>query len=100
MFFADWQLYCDSCFDAVHKAASQELGTLVTKHFGHISSTGLCDHILTIVEDQIECSRKRTLEKIQWMLELESPPFTLNDHYFSSYREKYLAKFKAARSVR
>lgn len=68
-------------------------------HFGHITSTGLYDHVLNIVEDQIERARIRTLERIQWTLDLENPPFTLNDHYYSSYRDKYLSRYKGARSV-
>lgn len=31
------------------------------------------------------------------MLKLEDPPFTLNDHYFAAYRDKYLSRYKEAR---
>lgn len=43
--------------------------------------------------------KEETLARIEWLISLEDPPFTLNDHYFSSYREKYLAKYKGERQV-
>lgn len=96
-FFIDWDEYSQKCFSAVYEAAQYELRLLADKHFGGYGGTPLLEHVRTIVEEQIERSRAKTLDRIQWMLELENPPFTNNDHYFSSYRDKYLVKYKKAR---
>jgi hypothetical protein len=35
--------------------------------------------------------------RVEWLLQLESYPFSLNTHYLSDYRVKFLAYYKAAR---
>jgi len=44
---------------------------------------------------------KRCLEQVEarvdWLLHLESSPFSLNTHYLSDYRSKFLAYYKAER---
>ncbi|KAJ3486023.1 hypothetical protein NLI96_g4541 [Meripilus lineatus] len=96
-FFEEWHIFCDACFESVHLSASEQLAKLVRKHFGQMVATGLYDHVSSIVEAEIERAREKAKERIKWMLALEYPPFTLNDHYFSSYREKYLTKYRKAR---
>ena len=40
-----------------------------------------------------------TLKKIDWLLEMEaSATFTLNEHYFSDYRQKFLDSYRNARA--
>ena len=97
--FVDWDEHCNRCFGTVHAAALAELKDLVRTHFSAYKGTALLDHVDAMVESQVECCRVTTVERVQWMLALESPPFTLNDHYFSSYREKYLTRYKDARKV-
>ncbi|CAL1705006.1 unnamed protein product [Somion occarium] len=96
-FFADWEDYCQKCFDTIYHATLKEIICLVQRHFGQHSSTSLPGHVRSIVEDQIEVSRRKTQERIKWLLELERPPFTVNDHYFASKREKYLIQYKSLR---
>lgn len=50
-----------------------------------------------LVDNEIEKAGVETLHQIERLMELEKPPFTLNDHYFSAYREKYLTKYKKLR---
>ncbi|THG95428.1 hypothetical protein EW026_g6225 [Hermanssonia centrifuga] len=97
-FFKDWESHYLRCFAVVHEATLDELKQLVEHHFGRFTATPLLDHVNSIVEDQVEQCRARTIEKMQWMLELENPPFTNNDHYFSSNRDKYLARYKEVRA--
>ncbi|EKM56235.1 uncharacterized protein PHACADRAFT_207519 [Phanerochaete carnosa HHB-10118-sp] len=95
--FESWEDHCDTCFTTVYEATTDELYDLVQRHFGTFEATPLLDHVHTIVEEEIEKAKSKTLERVRWMLDLEYPPFTSNDHYFSSYRDKYLAHYKAAR---
>lgn len=96
--FQDWDQYSLKCFDAVYAVTLQEMKRLIDQRFGRFN-TALPDHISTIVENLVEHAREKTRERIEWMLELENPPFTMNDHYFSTYRDKYLAKYKEARKA-
>lgn len=93
-------MYNLRCFTDVYEATLDELKSLVDVHFGQYYKTALLDNINAIIEEQVERCRNSTIEKMQWLLELENPPFTNNAHYFSSYREKYLARYKEVRKVR
>lgn len=35
--------------------------------------------------------------RISWLLDLEKRPRTLNDHYYSDYRDKFLAYYRGCR---
>jgi hypothetical protein len=84
----------------LNEATLEELHQLVQSHFGSFAGTPLPDHVRMILEEQVGRCREQTLARIQWMLSLEYPPFTENEHYFSSYREKYLAQYRATRQVK
>jgi hypothetical protein len=98
--FTDWDEHCQRCFRTVYDATLAELKKMVRAHFGQYKGTALMDHVDAMVEGQVERCRVKTLGHVQWMLALESPPFTMNDHYFSAYREKYVTRYKDARRVR
>lgn len=51
----------------------------------------------TIVQQHIDECYDRARERVQWLRQLESAPFTLNTHYLSDYKEKFLAYYKGAR---
>ena len=36
-------------------------------------------------------------ERVSWLLALEDRPFTMNNHYLSDYRNKFLAHYRSAR---
>lgn len=50
-----------------------------------------------IVNDHLDVAAEKTKEKIQWLLDLERNPTTLNTHYFSDYKDKFLSFYKASR---
>ena len=39
----------------------------------------------------------RTKEKIQWLMEIEKRAYTLNTHYYSDYKDKYLSFYRGCR---
>jgi len=41
--------------------------------------------------------QEKAEERINWLLELEKSPFSLNTHYLSDYRAKFLAHYRGAR---
>ena len=53
----------------------------------------------SIVNDVLAECHAVTLEKIDWLLEMEAAAtFTLNEHYFSDYRQKFLESYRGARA--
>ena len=97
--FDDWNMRCVQCFDAVHDATAEQLRSLVQKHFNGFSGTTLLGRVHSLCMELVERCRQQTLERLDFLLQMEDPPFTLNDHYFSACREGYLAQYKAARRV-
>lgn len=95
--FGSWEDHCNDCFTTIYEATTEGLLHLTEQKFGNFSATPLLDHVRSLVEEQVEKAKLKTVERIHWMLELEYPPFTLNDHYFASYRDKYLARYRSAR---
>ncbi|GJE98795.1 dynamin domain-containing protein [Phanerochaete sordida] len=95
--FEPWEDHCITCFGAVYDATADELYSTAERIFGSFQ-TPLLEQIRTVIDERLESAKSKTAERIQWMLEMEYPPFTNNDHYFSSYRDEYLAQFKEARN--
>jgi len=53
----------------------------------------------SIVNEVLTECHAVTLKKIDWLLEMEaSATFTLNEHYFSDYRQKFLESYRNARA--
>lgn len=40
---------------------------------------------------------ERAEERINWLVELENRPFSLNTHYLADYKDKFLAYYRGAR---
>ena len=53
----------------------------------------------SIINDVLADCHATTLQKIDWLLEMEAAAtFTLNEHYFSDYRQKFLESYRDART--
>lgn len=49
-----------------------------------------------IVNDHLDEAADQTKQRIQWLLDLEGTPTTLNTHYYADYKDKFLSYYKAA----
>ena len=98
-FFGNWETYCLDCFNAIHKVTQQELRDLAQRRFGGSAGTVLLAEVHMICDELVEKHRLKALELIKFQLQLENPPFTMNDHYFSACRVKYLSQYKSAKKV-
>lgn len=50
-----------------------------------------------MLTDYIKTLCNMTVNRIMWLLDLEQRPSTLNEHYYASYRDKFLAFYRAYR---
>lgn len=50
-----------------------------------------------IIQKHINDCLQRTEDKVDWLLELEDKPFSLNNHYLADYKAKFLSYYKGAR---
>ncbi|KAJ7590318.1 P-loop containing nucleoside triphosphate hydrolase protein [Mycena floridula] len=95
--FKSWGNYSDEAFEEVYQVSKKQLDDIVSKYFDRFTHGGLADFVGSTVDAYLGKLRDETRAKLQWLLELERPPFTLNNHYFSSYRESYLSQYKKER---
>ncbi|KAF8434364.1 P-loop containing nucleoside triphosphate hydrolase protein [Boletus edulis BED1] len=83
-------------FEDVYAILKDDLVNLVDAHFAHMGNGNAKRAIQMIVNDHLDEAAIRTKDRIQWLLELEQNPTTLNTHYYANYRDKFLAYYKAA----
>ena len=110
----EWESPAVRLYDAVYHSLLQKVKALTEKHFGKFAQGGLharvkCVHcrMVTITSvssclsvlamDYMKKCGDETRYSISWLLNLERRPRTLNDHYYSDYRDKFLAHYKGNR---
>lgn len=52
------------------------------------------------MNDFIKSHSENTSHKLTWFLELEKRPRTLNEHYYSDYRDKFVAYYRGSRRIK
>ena len=52
----------------------------------------------SVVNDHLDRAAIQTKSKLEWLLSLEEVPITLNFHYFSEYKSKFLAEYKGCKN--
>jgi hypothetical protein len=55
-------------------------------------SSVICEHVQKRLEE--------THQRLMWLLELEDPPLTLNNHYYADYKDKFMTYYRSAASER
>ncbi|KAG8993005.1 hypothetical protein FRB94_011150 [Tulasnella sp. JGI-2019a] len=93
----EWEEHAMDCFNIVRERVAEQLDTLVEKHFGRFARTSLLDTVFSIVQRLIEKRQEETVSRIKWLIRLEHRPYTQNHHYLTSYRDKYLSKYRGER---
>ncbi|KIJ53717.1 hypothetical protein M422DRAFT_775734 [Sphaerobolus stellatus SS14] len=77
-----WREPAETLVDGIYQIILRQNSDLIEKRFGRYTAGA---------------RREEAIKRVSWMLELESDPFTLNQHYLDDYRNKYLQGFKKER---
>ncbi|KAB5589117.1 Myxovirus resistance protein [Ceratobasidium theobromae] len=93
-----WREPVQEVFVRAERIFVQRLTSLVEHHFGKHSHGGLRGIIQKTVLEQLEECKTKTLQELEFMLDMESLPFTLNSHYYLDYKEKF-HKYYATSSI-
>ncbi|KAG1731844.1 P-loop containing nucleoside triphosphate hydrolase protein [Suillus paluster] len=88
-FTKKWALPSTVLFDKVYDVLKKDLNHLVREHFGKMGRGG--------TNHTPGCRYEAGKGKVDWLLELEKMPTTLNVHYYSDYKDKFLAYYKGCR---
>ncbi|KAF8805241.1 hypothetical protein BYT27DRAFT_7224945 [Phlegmacium glaucopus] len=108
------KIYIDEVMERARRACTRELPGnypfVVQKTFieriieeWHAPAIVLCktghleQRIKAIIQQHIKQSVDRAEAKVSWLLEIEDRPFSLNTHYLSNYKSKFLAHYKGSR---
>jgi hypothetical protein len=112
----EWRSPAHILCKAVYNTVSDYLKCVVKRHFATfgqgtleyrirrvtLTHTLLGLFMLTIlcrilIQDHLKSCLAKTQERIDWLLNLEDKPFSLNTHYLSDYKSKFLAYYRGAR---
>lgn len=96
-FTEKWETPSRILFDEVYDILKNDLSDLVHEHFEKMGRGGTLHSVLMIVNEHLDKAAKQAREKINWLLELEKAPTTLNVHYYSNYKIKFLGYYKGCR---
>ncbi|KZT27153.1 hypothetical protein NEOLEDRAFT_1131161 [Neolentinus lepideus HHB14362 ss-1] len=98
-FTQTWRDPAVALFDKVHDQFVAYMKKMIEEQFpvSRYPHSGLPQRIMVIVADILKQLADRTKERIEWLLELEEDPFTLNAHYYQDYKDKFLAYYKKSR---
>lgn len=72
--------------------------SLLSQPFFFLLAFELGGFVRSIINEVLAECHSTTLKKIDWLLEMEAAAtFTLNEHYFADYRQKFLESYRSAR---
>ncbi|KAG8946753.1 hypothetical protein FRC04_011409 [Tulasnella sp. 424] len=93
----EWEPAALDCFKIIREAVAEQLDLLVDTHFGRFARSSLLDTVYAVVQRLIEKRQDETVDRIKWLMRLERRPYTQNHHYLTTYRDKFLSKYRGER---
>ncbi|KAG5642512.1 hypothetical protein DXG03_002613 [Asterophora parasitica] len=96
-FVRKWHYPAQILCHTVFRTLGEHVQRLVHTHFGPFGQGQLEQRVRVILQDHLNKCMERAEERIDWLMKLESLPFSLNTHYLSDYKEKFLAHYRSAR---
>ncbi|GAB1525582.1 hypothetical protein RhiTH_008745 [Rhizoctonia solani] len=95
-----WRQPVKDVFGRAERIFVRRLTALVEAHFGQYTHGGLRAVVQKIVLEKLEECKTATVQELDFFLEMESLPFTLNSHYYLDYKEKFLKHYATFRNNR
>ncbi|KAG6883701.1 hypothetical protein C0993_004521 [Termitomyces sp. T159_Od127] len=92
-----WHVPAQALCRDVYLMLGEYVRDLVHKHLGAFGQGQLAQRVKVILQDHLNKCMERAEERIDWLMKLEDRPFSLNTHYFSDYKEKFLTHYRIAR---
>ncbi|SJL13249.1 uncharacterized protein ARMOST_16688 [Armillaria ostoyae] len=96
-FTETWHISAQILCKAVYAILVDHVDKLIVQHLESFGQKVLEQRVRAIVQEHLRKQLEQAEAKIEWLVELESLPFTLNTHYLSDYTDKFLAHYKGAR---
>lgn len=85
--------------DELRPAVFKVVDKLLAKYFGRYSAGPLGNIAGVVARDEIEKLFVIAKVHIDWLMQMESDPFTMNENFLSTTQTAYLAQFKKERQT-
>lgn len=96
-FTETWHISAQILCKAIYAILGDHIDKLIAQHLRSFGQKVLEQRVRVIVQEHLRKQLEQAEAKIEWLVELESLPFTLNTHYLSDYTDKFLAHYKGLR---
>ncbi|KAG5642230.1 hypothetical protein DXG03_003375 [Asterophora parasitica] len=96
-FVKEWHSPAHILCRSVYHTLGEHVQRLIQVHFGSFGQGQLEQHIKVLLQNHLNICMERAEERIDWLMKLENQPFSLNTHYLSDYKDKFLAHYRSAR---
>ncbi|KAF7341477.1 hypothetical protein MVEN_01885000 [Mycena venus] len=97
-FNAKWGGPAHALCESIHKMLSEHVNALIREHFSTYGQGVLEQRVTVIIQDYMQQRVQRATALISKLLQVEAEgPLTMNEHYFSDYKDKFLSYYKSAR---
>ncbi|KAF8270214.1 P-loop containing nucleoside triphosphate hydrolase protein [Lactarius quietus] len=96
-FVKRWNNPSRQLFELTRKELLSRAKSLVEIHFSQYTHGHLKQGVMNIMQTHIQKCADSAAQHIDSLLEDESEPFTMNTHYYSEYRSKFLNHYKSDR---
>ncbi|KAF7308050.1 hypothetical protein MKEN_01167300 [Mycena kentingensis (nom. inval.)] len=98
-FTVKWGAPAHGLCDSVGRTVSTHMQTLVSTHFAAFGQGGLEQRIFILMQQHLKKRTEAAHELVGRLIALETPgPMTLNEHYLSDYKQKYLGHYRTERA--
>ncbi|PCH35511.1 hypothetical protein WOLCODRAFT_107442 [Wolfiporia cocos MD-104 SS10] len=90
-----WEFPTRRLADEVEDILSKKVKDFVRREFTQYPHLEM--QVMAVVTERIAGCAESTKERLEWLLEVESRPRTINEHHYRDYRDKILAHYKGSR---
>ncbi|KAH9007591.1 P-loop containing nucleoside triphosphate hydrolase protein [Lactarius deliciosus] len=98
-FVERWEDPSRRFFDTTQKELTSDVQLLVEKYFSQYTHGHLKQGVRSIMQSHIQKCADTAAQQIGFLLADEHEPFTLNTHYYTEYRSKFLGHYKRHRLI-
>ncbi|KAF7324988.1 hypothetical protein MKEN_00541200 [Mycena kentingensis (nom. inval.)] len=97
-FTTQWDAPAHLLCRSISATLGEHVKALVSKHFAAFGQGGLENRVMILVQQHLKKRANEAHALIDKLIALEKPaPMTLNEHYLSDYKAKYLGRYRSAR---
>ncbi|KAG6897505.1 hypothetical protein C0992_000935 [Termitomyces sp. T32_za158] len=92
-----WHVPAQALCREVYCILGDHVRNLIHLHLGTFGQGQLAQRVKVILQDHLNKCMQNAEERIDWLMKIEQRPFSLNTHYFTDYKEKFLTHYRTAR---